>query len=90
MARETVVVCNGCKAQKREVNHWWSIVHLRINIRSSDALAVPPPVLLTFEQAEDLDPSFVVLREDFCGSSCLIQAVNTWMGEKAEERGVRP
>lgn len=75
MASKTVVTCDVCGAQKREVNHWWDV-----RAGGQTEITGDVPYLFVVPIGQECGArSDVVLN--CCGQQCVTVLVQRWMAE---------
>jgi hypothetical protein len=66
VARKEIVTCDGCGAERKEANHWWSIAI------KGYTLGVTP-----FTNSDILDGK----RYDFCGEACVHKFIGEFLSK---------
>ena len=66
----TQIVCDGCRAVKREANHWYTLVLTEKQEAILRPMAATPADLFTPEAIE---------VQYFCGRRCVGEAFDRWM-----------
>jgi endogenous inhibitor of DNA gyrase (YacG/DUF329 family) len=79
MSQKHIVTCDECGAERKEANHWFSLLS-----------SPTSPRLSTFDDADrSSEPSF---RLDYCGQRCYITAIQRWLdtGTVIDSHTTRP
>ncbi len=74
MSTNTIRICDGCGAERRETNHWVVFAGSVLN-----------PKRYTFEDA-DQGLTRDDMRLDYCGQSCAMSAFSRWMDTGSVEK----
>ena len=77
------IICDRCKAVKKETNHWYTLVVTDRDVCIRPIALTPPNLLL---------PGAVPAMQDLCGRLCAVEALDNWMeslsGSPAVTNGV--
>ena len=74
----TQMLCDGCKAVKKETNHWYTLVVDEHQVACLRPMSHTPPSLL------QLGASHVSY---FCGRHCAIEGITQWMDKLVTDPG---
>ena len=66
----TQIICDGCQAVKREVNHWYAMT---ITEQGAHLQSLDDALRLSWDKRESSEIQY------FCGRSCTLTAVGSWM-----------
>ena len=77
MSAKTIYTCDQCGAEKKETNHWWTI------LKVGPSIAVAP-------MEYPLDRAVVGYPPEFhlCGQACVVAYVNAFLSDVVKGQGL--